>query len=243
MANIQDFNKVKNDLHVEEKANQIFEYQRSLMALVLSIIPGLGPFIDKTVEQRFDSYQTKKRQIFIDTVLSNTDIITSDMVRNEACIINIAKVIEVIDKTAHADKVVFYGNLVRNGYFDAVEQISNDNFEEYLAILKDLSYREMIYLKEFAAAAKKKDGTLVGNELSSYFQKMIDIYPKLNPQSILNRLKRTGFITDNMAWVDMDNKKSDTGTLKLGEGILYSLDSSYDDFERAVMRNLDTGKI
>ena len=250
MSDLQDFEKAKKELNTEETVNEIYSAQKSVMTGVLSVIPALGPFIDKLSDQKFEAYQTRKRKIFVDAVLANIDIITSDKVRNEAFIINTAKTIELVDRCTSDDKVVYFGNLVRNGYFDAKEQISNDDFEEYEAILGDLSDREIKFLVVFAEHAKRNDYALDGRPLQEYYSEMRKMYPRINPEVILNRLKRTGLVNDQAAWADFgdEDEKADInggnadGTLVLGSGNAFVLDHGYDDFERIVLRAYDTGK-
>lgn len=238
MPNIDDFEKAKEELHKEERITAVYDTCNSVKAAVLSVIPCLGALIDKLSDQKFANYQNEKRQKFVDVVLSNTDLITSDKVINEACIINIAKTIELVDRCASADKVVYYGNLVRNGYFEYSEQIGNDLFDEYEAILKDLSFREIQYLIFFAKAARENDGHLNGNALQTYFNHMKSIYPDVDPNIMLNRLQRTGFITDEMSWVDIEEADSNN-SLQLGSGISFVLHSAYDEFERIVLSGFE----
>lgn len=232
MPNIDDFEKAKEELHKEERITAVYDTCNSVKAAVLSVIPCLGALIDKLSDLKFANYQNEKRQKFVDVVLGNDDLITSDKVITEECIINIAKTIELVDRCASADKVVYYGNLVRNGYFECCEQIENDLFDEYEAILKDLSFREIQYLIFFAKAARESDGHLNGKALQAYFNNMKSVYPDVDPNIMLNRLQRTGFITDEMSWVEeMDSDNS----LQLGSGNSFALHSAYDEFERIVL--------
>ncbi len=135
MGDLQDFNKANNKLQIEETLYKVYEITNPIKACVLSVIPVLGPFLDKVTDQALENYQTTKRAEFVKSVLIDKNLITSDKV-NESCIVNIAKIIELVDRCTSNDKVVYYGNLIRNGYFDTDSQISNDDFDEYVSILK-----------------------------------------------------------------------------------------------------------
>ena len=246
MANLQDFNKAKRELAKEEMVNSIYSNQKSVMTGVTSIIPFLGPFIDKLADQKFESYQLKKRKLFIDTVLSNEDLITSDKVSNVQFIINNENIIKLVDTCTSNDKVIYYGNLIRNGYFQSERQISNDDFEEYRTLLSDLSEREIKYLIIFANHARENGYCLEGKALNLYFKEMKELYPNISPIVMLNRLKRTGFINDEAAWADYgdadETVENADANLVLGSGNAFTLDHGYDDFERMVLEAFDSGK-
>ena len=242
LSNIEGFNRAKKEMQTEELAKDLYVQQRSVLAGVLSVIPFFGAYVDELTVQAFENYQNSKRQKFVDVVLSNTDLITSDKIKNESFIINIAKTIELVDRCASDDKVVYYGNLVRNGYFSLDKQIKNDDFDEYEAILTDLSDREIRYLVAFAEYARKHNRELSGNCLQEYYIEMTNKYPLVTPRVMLNRLQRTGFVRDEMVKVDSNAKDFAQVVLQLDSGEAYTLDSSYDDFEKIVLKAFDEGK-
>ncbi|MBR1472167.1 MAG: hypothetical protein IJ600_11065 [Lachnospiraceae bacterium] len=235
MPDIDDFIEAQKEIQFAEKINSVYRAQNSVKAAVVSLIPVLGALFDKITDQTLEDYQNKKRQKFVDTILANKDLITSDMVKNVPCIINIARSIEVVDRCASDDKVVYYGNLIRNGYLSSKTQISNDEFDEYISILNELSYREMIYLNSFAEHARKsglmsEDMPRVDKDnLKRYFAYMDKIYPQGNHEFILKRLLRTGFIIEDVPVVEHE-------TVILGGTGNYALDKSYDNFERMVIK-------
>lgn len=67
------------------------------------------------------------------------------MVNDIEFILNFAKTIEAVNRLASNDKVKYFANLLKNGYFVS-EKILNDTFDEYLHLLSVLSYREIEYL-------------------------------------------------------------------------------------------------
>jgi len=243
MSTIEDFSDAKKEL---DKANLIVAVyenpvQSAFMHGVLSIVPFAGAATDSLVGQQVFKFQSDKEKQFIEIINSNTDLITMDMVKNERFLIHFGRCMEAIRRLASNGKIEYYGNLLCNGYLNE-NTISVDDFDEYESILNDLSEREIHYLVVFADFARKNNRELSGKTLQNYISNMQSLYPSLSPIQILKRLQRTGFITDAMAWIEHGEDTNSDGTLKLGAGNAYVLDSSYDDFERIVLRTFNEGR-
>ena len=88
----------------------------------------------------------------LEIILSDSENITSDMVNNVEFIINFARLLEVVNRLASNDKIKYFANLLKNGYFTE-DKIANDKFEEYLNLVNELSYRELFLLIECCGQA------------------------------------------------------------------------------------------
>ena len=85
---------------------------------------------------------------------------------------------------------------------------------------------------KFAEFARKNGGHLQGIYLEEYYKQMQLDFQNANSRLILKRLERTGLVIDERAW----EEETSTGTtLNIDYGMNYSLDPSYDDFERVVL--------
>lgn len=65
--------------------------------------------------------------------------------------------VEAIKRLASNDKVVFFGNLIRNGYLSG-NHIGVNEFDEYLNILSTMSYREIQYLVDYKKFCEQSAG-------------------------------------------------------------------------------------
>lgn len=117
---------------------------KSTILSVLKSVPFFGELLDSTIDSCLTTFQEAKRQELIDLILSGVTI-TSDMVNDIEFIFNFAKTIEAVNRLASNDKVKYFANLLKNGYFVS-DKILNDTFDEYLRLLSMLSYREIEYL-------------------------------------------------------------------------------------------------
>ncbi|MGI6195941.1 MAG: hypothetical protein ACOYIO_02475, partial [Eubacteriales bacterium] len=78
----------------------------------------------------------------LDIILSDTEMITTDMSSDVECIISFKKTVEAVDRLTTNDKIVYFGNLIKNGYLNE-ERIQAYKFEEYFNIINSLSYRQL----------------------------------------------------------------------------------------------------
>lgn len=157
---------------------------------VIKAVPILGDLIDSSLDNCLTIFQENKRNELIKLILSNVNI-TSDMVNDVEFILNFAKTLEAVNRLSSNDKIRYFANLVKNGYFTA-NKVENDLFEEHLRLLTTLSFREIEYLyflyqyqnKHFGKSNKKGEYTRdFGLEFSNVFNcgrfDYIDVYDKL----------------------------------------------------------------
>ena len=135
---------VKTELHnyqeIESiKTNPVVKLGIGLMK---QYIPILGEIIDCGIDQRLEKKQKEKRNELISIILSDDKLITSEMVNDTEFIINFFKTIEAVDRLTTNDKIVYFGNLIKNGYLNE-ERIQAYKFEEYFNIINSLSYRQL----------------------------------------------------------------------------------------------------
>ena len=112
------------------------------IGLMKQYIPILGEIIDCGIDKRLEKKQKAKREELISIILSDDKLITSEMVNDTEFIINFFKTIEAVDRLTTNDKIVYFGNLIKNGYLNE-ERIQAYKFEEYFNIINSLSYRQL----------------------------------------------------------------------------------------------------
>lgn len=192
MPNCEKFENIKQTLNNSEELTDI-KNNPVVKATILSVvksIPIIGELIDSSMDMCLTSFQQNKRNELIEMVLSDA-YITSDMVNDVEFILNFAKTLEAVNRLASNDKIRYFANLIKNGYFTS-DKIENDLFEEYLRLLSTLSYREIEYLyfiykyqSEYFGKVKKK-GEYTHNFGLAFSQSFncgefdyIDVYDKL----------------------------------------------------------------
>lgn len=129
-------------------------------ATILSVvksIPIIGELIDSSMDMCLTTFQQNKRKELIEMILSDVNI-TSDMVSDVEFIMNFAKTLEAVNRLSSNNKIKYFANLIKNGYFTS-HKIENDLFEEYLRLLSILSYREIEYLYFIYKYQKENFGT------------------------------------------------------------------------------------
>lgn len=115
------------------------------MLSCLKRIPVLGELIDDTLDEALLKFQESKRNELLDIILSDSEHITTDMVNDVEFIMSFRKTIEAIDRLASNDKVLYFGNLLKNGYLGK-DKIQLDRFEEYFYAINSLSRRQLFFV-------------------------------------------------------------------------------------------------
>lgn len=123
-------------------------WSTAIIAGLVGLVPSFGGLFSSTIGQVMNDFQEKKRQEFLNVILSDEQMITTEMVSDVEFIMNFAKTLDVVNRLASNDKVVYLGNLLKNSYF-TTDKINNCEYEEYLALLSELSYREIFILIEY----------------------------------------------------------------------------------------------
>lgn len=117
---------------------------KSAISSVLSMVPVIGPLVDGTIDATITAFQERKRKELVDIILTG-ELITSERVNDVEFILNMAKTLEAVNRLATNDKVKYFANLMKNGYFSKTK-IHNDVFDEFLHMISMLSYREIEHL-------------------------------------------------------------------------------------------------
>lgn len=159
-----NFEKVKKQLIKLENPTP-----SSLIAGIAATVPFFGGLFSEGIHLSVNNFQAKKRTQFLDIILADSKSITSEMVNDIEFIINFAKTLEAVNRLTTNDKIVYFATLIKKGYFTS-EPIINDEFEEYLNLLNELSYRELYILFNYVNHSKDKLKTNIKeNEMLKLF--------------------------------------------------------------------------
>lgn len=197
-----DFENIKSDFYNAEqildiKANPVV---KATILSVLTSIPIIGELIDGTIDAVLTNFQQKKREELVSIIISNRENVTSEMVNDIGFIVNFAKTLEAVNRLSSNDKVKYFANLLINGYF-IDDKIGNDEFEEYLSFLNELSYRQinmLVLLYDFENKHLNLDSDNKLASTNSYWHLFIGkmendfLLDKQETEDILTNISKTG---------------------------------------------------
>lgn len=175
-----------------DEAQHSYIVDSGIMPFIRSV-PVLGDMLSTTAEKAIKDFQDKKQKQLVDYILEEKELITSEKVNDVEFLINFSKTIESVKRLATNDKIIYFANLIKNGYLRET-RIDNDDFEEFSNIINELSFREityLIYIKNHKNNNDFYNWQNLKNDFSKEFK--IDIR-KVEP--IFRRLMRTGFIEE-----------------------------------------------
>ncbi len=175
---------------------------------LLKAVPVIGELLDGTIDATLTRFQESKRNELLDIILSKSENITTEMVNDVEFIINFARTLDAVNRLGSNDKVKYFANVIKNGYFES-EKIDNGEFEEYLFALSTLSYRQInilidlyIHEKNNVTEYNGEDERKKNNKLAVKSEPWKDFVDNITTKysiteedvvSILSSISKTGF--------------------------------------------------
>lgn len=185
-------NNVKESILEEYKNNTVV---RGLIQLV-----PFGGLIDNVVTTGYNNILVDRAKTFYDELNSGEIILTPELIENEDFLHAYFSTLKAALYSRQRSKIRFFSRLLRNGLSD--QKINNANeYEDYLKILDELSYREIyilyvLYQCEISTPQLESENDL---QRSSKFwnaflqQVSTDLSIDTNEvPGLINRLSRTG---------------------------------------------------
>mgnify|MGYP006911566671 CR=1 FL=1 len=101
--------------------------------------------IDAWLTSRLDTIARERIEAFLDELINNNVDLTPELIESEDFLHCFMKTIQAVLHTRRREKIRFFARLLSSS---VVENLINDvnEFEDYLSILDDLSYRELTIL-------------------------------------------------------------------------------------------------
>ena len=134
------------NLDIEKNGLKLSEiYNSPMVDLVCSIFGTIYPPISimkEGINVIVNDFQEKKRKQFCDIILSGQACITSDKVKDVTFIVELSRTIDVINRLAQNDKVIYIAKLFKKEFVEAKEY-DVDRYEEYLHRLDYMSLKEI----------------------------------------------------------------------------------------------------
>lgn len=185
----------KELINAEKKFNNLTT--KNIMAVFRTIVP-FGDVIDTNINEIVNNFIKQKQEIFLDEILKNDIELCTVDVNDVEFIMNFKKTLDAVNRLSNNDKIKYFANLLRNGYMKK-EKISNDEYEEFLRVLNDLSYREINYiffLYDFENKNDKENKNYWYNFMSE-FEKNFQIN-RYESYEIYKRIANTGIICEEL---------------------------------------------
>lgn len=186
----------KNKLILSEKILDN-PFTKNILAIFNTIIPQ-GEIITTNVQMIVEDFNIKKQKEFLETILNDQNLITTIEVSDVEFIMNFKKTLDAVNRLSNNDKVVYFANLLKNGYMKK-SRVSNDEYEESLRILNELSFRELNYLFFLYKFEKNNDINQqhYWHEFMEDFEKEFEIN-KYDTYEIYKRISALGIINEEL---------------------------------------------
>lgn len=152
----EEFELIKHSLNNVENIKDVMDNPviSFFESAILPLLPAGEPF-KSFISGIMEATIADKREKLLDVICSGPLCVTTEMVNDVEIIMNFIKTVEAVDRLATNDKIVYFGNLLRNGYFCA-DRIQADKYEEYFNAISSLSYRQLSLLALLYLHSKKQ---------------------------------------------------------------------------------------
>lgn len=128
-------------------ANSLVAVADSAFALFSYFLPQLK-LLTPQIKEKFSEKISKNRQLFCDRIMALGFSVTREQLNDVAFLTEFQNTIEVIDRLATNEKIIFFANLFHNS-FSGKDKFDYDEYEELLRSLSQLSKSEICLLIDF----------------------------------------------------------------------------------------------
>lgn len=191
----------KGDI-MEHHINLLKRYENSpIIRSLIQLIPcGVGSALDTAITIKIINMREKRLRVFYDKLGEGDIILTPDLLESEDFLHYYISTYKAVINTKRSKKVEFFAKLLKAYIiYDELKQL--DEYEDYLKILDDLSYRELVILIKLETCESKYSKEDDENDLQYCSRYWDEFKSKLifelriqedEIESLLTRLNRTG---------------------------------------------------
>jgi hypothetical protein len=141
--------------------------QHPIISALLQLEPkGFGSFLDVMVHHAIDEMLAERMRVFYDELAEGTECLTEELIQNHDFLHQYIATTRAVVRTRHKGKLKLFARLLLHAA-SAEYLLSDARFEEYLAILDDLSIRELhvlLILQSFENNYPHKNVEVEGKE-------------------------------------------------------------------------------
>jgi hypothetical protein len=187
-----------------EKLAERYNSNPIVKGFVQMMIPG-GAVIDEVISSRLQRVQEERMRVFFDELADGTIELTPELVESDDFLHCYFATAKAASNTRRSEKIRLLGRLLKSA-MSPNSLASTDEYEEFLVILDDMSFRELYILsildkyQNKYPKVKREDGQLENDfqrarkfwdEFSTQLEHELEI-SAANLHGVLTRLNRTG---------------------------------------------------
>lgn len=176
-------------------------YEKKPLIRTLGQITPIGSAIDTWTSIKINNIKEKRIKVFLDQFVSLDGLsIPAEVVELEDFIHCYLATVKIVSNTRREEKIKMFASLLKNT-FDKSIIVDTDEYEEYMLILDELSYKEIAMLIELEKLENKTSRSEDENDLQyslkfwDEFQKILIEEMKIDENEIdskISRLERSG---------------------------------------------------
>ncbi len=192
-------------------------YQNPIIKCLIDMtksIPAYGLLVslgDNVVSSLLIKAFAKKFKIVVDEILNSDKAITIDMLNDIDSIQSFRQMMMLVDKTNIDEKVILFARLYKNSYI-ADDRIVNDEYEEYLQLIDELSFREidlLIIYDQYFGEVDKIEGLIDESSQFKQFMDEITIKYSMEENEVIDIIER--LCCKGLCFHSMENYSCDIG--------------------------------
>lgn len=185
--------KPEKELEIVEKSKNNVIIQ-NILSVIRTVTP-FGDIIDTNINKIVDDFIEEKKNVFLDNILNDNELILTEDVNTVEFLMNFKKTLEAVYRLSNNDKINYFSNLLKNGYMKG-RKIENDDYEEKLNILCELTNREInyiIFLYEYEKSNAEKQNNYWYNFMTKFEEEfkinkyeVYEIYKRISSKGLLH---------------------------------------------------------
>lgn len=181
-----------------ESSLECYSKHPALRGLV-NVIPAVGPLIDGVIVEIWERLRAKRLREFFDQLAQGNVLVTEEQVANEEFVHCFIATSKAVMFTNRHEKIEMFARLLES-VVKRTNDFSIDEYEEFLNILDELSYRELLVLHildRYSRTPRKNHQNDLQWTCTFWDEFVYEIRERLQVHpaqitSILTRLARTG---------------------------------------------------
>lgn len=191
----------------------------TIRALVQLVPFGIGSAVDLAVAEKVNAIREERARVFFDKLAEGEIEITQETIESEDFLHCYFATVSAALRSRRREKTALFADLLLGGVYEGVLG-ENDDYEELMSVMDDMSLREIktLFIIDRAEANNHRkhedDFTWVKRHMGGVSRKLRDELgiPKPEVASFIQRLSRTGLIEE----VNMGDKDDRSIILSTG---------------------------